>query len=107
MARYLYSELSKAIQARKNCANKMEDGANESIVQNAIDWHQKWSDHIDTLMEQMPSGSGFDNGTSIDLDASHAEKLVFNTSFHHMDEAGDYDGWTEAHGNSHSVFQRL
>jgi hypothetical protein len=26
---------------------------------------------------------------------STPEKLVFNTAFHHMDEAGGYDGWTE------------
>jgi hypothetical protein len=43
----------------------------------------------------MPSGSGFDSGTTLDLDASHADKLVFQTSFHHMDENGYYDGWTE------------
>ena len=43
----------------------------------------------------MPSGAGFDNGTTLDLDASSEDKLVFDTSFHHMNENGYYDGWTE------------
>lgn len=104
-ARYLYSELAKAIQARKNCADRMEqlnpNAVSASVQMKDNEYHQrktwfdKWSDHIDTLMQQMPSGSGFDNGTSIDLDASHAEKLVFTTAFHHMHESGMYDGWTD------------
>ena len=47
------------------------------------------------VRNNMPSGSGFDNGTTLDLEASSADKLVFDTSFHHMDESGYYDGWTE------------
>jgi len=43
----------------------------------------------------MPSGSGVDNGTSIDLEKSTTSKLVFHTSFHHMNERGFYDGWTD------------
>jgi hypothetical protein len=44
---------------------------------------------------QMPSGSGFDSGTQFDYDKSTPEKLVFHTTFHHMNENGMYDGWTE------------
>jgi hypothetical protein len=44
-------------------------------------------------METAPSGSGFDNGTQIDEDRS--DVLRFATAFHHMDECGMYDGWTE------------
>jgi hypothetical protein len=81
MARYLYSELSRLIQARKT--SKPE-------------WAERHTDTIESLVkEHMPSGSGFDSGTKIDLDASHAEKLVFYTSFHHLNGQGFYDGWTE------------
>lgn len=53
-------------------------------------------DFIEAIVkEYMPSGSGFDNGTTIDLDASREDRLVFNTAFHHMNEGGFYDGWTE------------
>lgn len=89
MARYLYSELATAVAARRNCAQTVN-----GMPKNA-EWFDKWSDRIDELMDLMPSGSGFDSGTKIDLDASHAEKLVFTTAYHHMNDAGYYDGWTE------------
>lgn len=49
--------------------------------------------------EHLPSGSGFDSGTEL-LTSSENFKgrlgsLVFSTSFHHMDQNGGYDGWTE------------
>lgn len=51
---------------------------------------------IDALVkEHMPSGSGFDSGTSFDYERSGAAKLVFVTHFHHMDDNGYYDGWTD------------
>lgn len=43
----------------------------------------------------MPSGAGIDNGTSFINEESHATKLVFYTQFHHMNENGFYDGWTD------------
>lgn len=53
-------------------------------------------DGIEALVKaHMPSGSGIDNGTKIDLHASNRVKLVFTFGFHHMDEHGGYDGWTE------------
>lgn len=47
------------------------------------------------VKKHAPRGSGFDSGTTIDIDRSTENRLVFNTSFHHMDEHGSYDGWTE------------
>lgn len=85
MARYLYSELAGKVDARKRCAY---NPANE--------WFDKHTEEIGKLVKQhMPHGSGFDSGTTLDLDASHADKLVFNTAFHHMDTNGYYAGWTE------------
>lgn len=53
-------------------------------------------EHILMRVHQyMPSGSGFDNGTTLDLTRSNANRLVFFTAFHHMDEHGGYDGWTD------------
>ena len=43
----------------------------------------------------MPNGSGFDAGTQIELAECSENKLTFKTAFHHMDEQGGYDGWTE------------
>lgn len=42
-----------------------------------------------------PSGSGIDRGTGIRIESSGPNKLVLTCSFHHMDEHGYYDGWTE------------
>lgn len=42
----------------------------------------------------MPSGSGFDMGTTIDVERSNGRKLVFQTGFHHMDDNGHYIGWS-------------
>lgn len=42
----------------------------------------------------LPHGSGFDNGTSI-ATISTSQKIRFETSFHHMNDAGFYDGWTD------------
>lgn len=84
MARYLYSELSSLIQARLNC----QDHHNQ-------EWFQNHSRSIEKLVyDWLPSGAGFDNGTTLNLEESHAEKLVFHTSFHHMNDCGVYDGWT-------------
>lgn len=106
MARYLYSELSRLIQARRNSAQKMStlnpNAVSASTAMHENDYHQaeNWFDsHTETIEElvkqHLPHGSGFDSGTKIDLDASHAEKLVFTTSFHHMNDGGFYDGWTD------------
>ena len=43
----------------------------------------------------LPSGAGFDNGTTIALDASNADKIVFATAFHHMNDNGFYTKWTQ------------
>ena len=47
------------------------------------------------INQYLPSGSGFDNGTTLNLDKSTPQKLVFDTSFHHMSEHGYYTRWTD------------
>lgn len=55
-----------------------------------------YADRAESLVkEHMPSGSGFDNGTTIDLDKSNLSRLVFKTAFHHMDDHGSYCGWSD------------
>jgi len=50
---------------------------------------------VEVLNQYLPSGSGFDNGTQLDIAASSEDKLVFHTSFHHMSEHGYFLKWTE------------
>jgi len=45
--------------------------------------------------EILPSGSGFDSGTKIDRKCKQPLRTFkLETSYHHMDDAGFYDGWT-------------
>jgi hypothetical protein len=84
MPKPLYQELASLVQARQNCA---KSGNKE--------WLERHSERAEQLVKQhMPSGSGWDLGTKIDLDASTPNKLVFHGEYHHMDDGGSYDGWT-------------
>lgn len=53
------------------------------------------ADRIAAAEYELPSGSGFDSGSRVDLDASTPERIVITTAYHHMDEGGTYDVWTE------------
>lgn len=84
-ARYLYSVLASTVEAVQNCIKAHNE-----------EWLGRHEQTIESLVKQyMPSGAGFDSGTTLDIDASHADKLVFHTSYHHMNDGGYYDGWTE------------
>lgn len=81
----LYQRIASAANAQRNCVKT---------------GNAKWArEHFDTVSrlvrEHMPSGSGLDNGTAFDWDRSSDDKLVFHTSFHHMNDLGMYDGWTD------------
>ena len=81
----LYQKLSQVLAASHaaNAANNME-------------WIVKHSETIDRLCQTfMPSGSGFDAGTTLDVNRSSAEKLIFDSAYHHMDANGCYDGWSD------------
>jgi len=92
MQNTIISTLSTAIAARKNCAGSNNGTFNSDGKQ---EWFEKWTERIKELVDMLPSGSGIDNGTEIDLNASHADKIVLYTAFHHMNDGGYYDGWTE------------
>ncbi len=82
--RKLYQHLASSVQARLNCA-----------ASGNAEWLQKHSDNILSAVHYlMPSGSGIDGGTILDLISQSPNRLVFYCSFHHMDEGG-YDGWTD------------
>ena len=76
--------IASTIQARHNC-----------IERDNTEWQDKHEDVLNKLANLLPSGSGIDNGTSIDWQKSTADKLVMYAPFHHMDDGGMYDGWTE------------
>lgn len=79
----LYVRLARAIEAYRRCVETKND-----------EWLKRWRDDIDELVNEFPSGAGFDNGWRFSPQSSVA-KLMFNTDFHHMNDNGCYDGWTE------------
>jgi hypothetical protein len=68
-----------------------DEAARAAHIEWARDIHES---RIAQIMGELPSGSGFDNGTTL-ADESTPSRLIFQTAFHHMDESGMYDGWTE------------
>jgi hypothetical protein len=84
MTEPLYRKIANAVQARQNCH---KSGNTECFVEQG--------EHLLALVaEHMPSGSGFDNGTRLEDDLT-PNRLVFRVAFHHMNEDGYYDGWTD------------
>jgi len=67
----------------------------ENCTASGNDYADIWRDRLEqAARDLLPSGSGFDNGTQIDFEESRAGRVVLKTAFHHMTEAGFYDGWT-------------
>lgn len=82
----LYVALARAIGAQKRCA---ETGRTE--------WEARHAERIAQLARRfLPSGSGLDLTPAVDVERSTEERIVIcRADFHHMNEHGFYDGWTE------------
>ena len=84
----VYQALAGKIIAVGNCINSQN-----------TEWQSKHEDAIAEIIKQSaPSGSGIDAGTKFDIGDNlkfNGQKLVFQTAYHHMNEGGGYDGWTE------------
>ena len=62
---------------------------------NNAEWLDKHTEKLIELEKRLPSGSGIDCGTKIDTRDLKANQFKLTLSFHHMDENGFYDGWTD------------
>lgn len=90
MKRYAY--LAQQGDRRKRCLDEAERGINAGLrMENAADAERR----ILAEFDDGPSGSGIDCGTKTDLNDWDGRKIVFYASFHHMNDSGYYDGWTE------------
>lgn len=79
----LVKQISQTIEARLNC------------LERNISYYANHEDTLNQLNDLLPSGSGIDNGTKLDLDDSKPDRLVFTFGYHHMNDGGMYDGWTD------------
>lgn len=87
----LFTAIARALHAQQSC----EKSGN-------AEWFTRHGERIEDLIRQfLPHGSGIDAGIKFDFDASKVDRLVFNFGFHHMNEGGFYDGWTD-----HSIIVR-
>lgn len=60
------------------------------------EWQDKHEERIRTIARnQLPHGNGLDIGCTVDLKRSRPDRIVIDTGFHHMNDAGFYDGWTD------------
>ena len=115
----LYRQIASAVDARNNRRLKMfhlrtqqvpppqnrtvEDHAAVDQYNQAVEWFNRWEDRLQRMQDVLPSGSGLDHGTEILLGdpgesikrRSTGERLVFETSFHHMNDNGMYVKWTD------------
>jgi hypothetical protein len=89
--RTIIETLHDALMARKNCIARARVTESENEA-----WQHHWESLIHAIeLHALPSGAGFDNGTTVDLEQSTLDKIVFHTSYHHMNDVGFYNGWTE------------
>jgi hypothetical protein len=80
----VYQQLASLLDARLNC-----------IGTGNTEWESRHETAIlELVRDYLPSGAGIDGGVEIDLTASNGARLVFTFSYHHMNDAGYYDGWT-------------
>ena len=77
----VYRVLASLVDALSRCTPEW-DAEHRVTIENFID-------------NFLPSGAGWDCGTKIDLGSSTGEKIVFYGEYHHMDDDGYYDGWTD------------
>lgn len=80
------TRLAQAMAARDNLEARDERTEHVETMQG------RWNDMIAALVDDMPSGSGIDIKPV--LTDSNPERIAVYLEFHHMDEAGGYDGWT-------------
>jgi len=80
----VYQALATALQAERNCQKSGN-----------VEWQAKHWHRIECLVDDLPRGSGFDSGHTLDGKRSTPDRLVLSTEFHHMNEHGMYSGWTQ------------
>ena len=84
MPRKVYQRIASSLQARETCLKTRN-----------TEWFDRHNETIQNLIRRyLPSGGGVDCGTKLD-DSSTPNRLVFTAPFHHMNEHGSYDGWTD------------
>ena len=81
----VYQEISGLIDAIQRC---QESGSNN--------WAMKHGQRLQMIVDiYLPSGSGIDDGCSINVSDSTPEKIIIQSSFHTMNSNGFYGKWID------------
>lgn len=76
----VYRRLANLVVAIRNCEKS-----------NNREWYEKHSETVKKIVEKyLPSGSGFNSGTTLLLDCSSMNKLMFESRYEPMNENGYY-----------------
>jgi hypothetical protein len=66
------------------------------VKTNNTEWIDKHYRDIEKIVKNyLPYGSGIDSGVTFDFGNSTSNKLVFDSSYHCMNDNGYYDGWID------------
>ncbi len=92
-AQIMYDVLQKSRKEEKTPMGKVAD-----IIRHFIEL-AKVADYYREVLARLtnnylPSGSGFDSGTVIDIENSTEDRLVIGSAYHHMNDYGEYCGWS-------------
>jgi hypothetical protein len=80
-------------QAIENCEN--QPSGYTSAAGSPHPWLAKHRASLKSACALLPSGSGIDNGTKFVQASAATERIQFTCGYHHMNDQGSYDGWTE------------
>ncbi len=91
----VYKEIASTLQAYENVCENIHVNTTHKV--SATDWTRKHRETLEYIQSHfLPSGSGYDIGTMIDIDRGLKNGVFkLHTSFHHMNDGGYYNGWTE------------
>ena len=68
-------------------------------------WLKQARARLKALEDMLPHGSGIDGNNCILADKTTNTRIVITTEFHHMNEVGFYDGWTDHVVNAQPSFR--
>ena len=91
----LAHEIASCLQAYKSCRDRSPDQSH------LAEWERRHYDRLKTLCQNgLPHGAGIDNTHpeelhGLNVEQSNATRLVIHLEYHHMNDVGYYDGWTD------------
>jgi hypothetical protein len=78
----LAHKIASSCQARHNC-----------IASKNHNWESIHTDKIESYNDLLPSGSGIDSGSTIDIESSNQDQVIITADYHAMNDVGMYSGW--------------